>query len=296
MQPQALSITFAARAQPDAPRRFSGVAYSGGVIPHYGWMGDVAIDLATLQNAQGDALPILVDHDQRIDAIAGRGRIFKAADAQGLPFLAVEGEISQATEAGRKVAALFAEGHPVQLSVGMHANVREVSEPVSVNGRSMKVAALFENAVVREVSFVAVGADPDTQAHAFAASAAAPKPSKETSPMSDDKPTVEALQARIAELEAQIEAARIERRKADLAAVFEAVGRDVPQDVQPYLDMSDAAFAAFAADLKAVAKPARDAALFSAASLAKAGKGGEPQDASRARVDALMSAVKQITA
>lgn len=293
MQSQAISITFAARAQPDAPRRFSGVAYSGGVIPHYGWMGDVAIDLATLQNAQGEQLPILVDHDQRIDAIAGRGRIFKATDAEGLPFLAVEGEISQATEAGRKVAALFAEGHPVQLSVGMHANVREVSEPVSVNGRSMKVAALFENAVVREVSFVAVGADPDTQAHAFAASA---KPPKETSPMSDNKPTVEALQARIAELEAQIEAARIERRKADLAAVFEAVGRDVPQDVQPYLDMSDAAFAAFAADLKAVAKPARDAALFSAASLAKAGKGGEPQDASRARVDALMSAVKQITA
>jgi phage head maturation protease len=296
MQSQAISITFAARAQPDAPRRFSGVAYSGGVIPHYGWLGDVAIDLATLQNAQGDALPILVDHDQRIDAIAGRGRIFKAADAQGLPFLAVEGEISQATEAGRKVAALFAEGHPVQLSVGMHANVREVSEPVSVNGRSMKVAALFENAVVREVSFVAVGADPDTQAHAFAASAAAPKPSKETSPMSEDKPTVEALQARIAELEAQIEAARIERRRADLAALFEAVGRDAPSDDKPYIEMSDAAFAAFAADLKAVAKPARDASLFSAASLAKAGKGGEPQDASRARVDALMSAVKQITA
>lgn len=294
MQPQALSITFAARAQPDAPRRFSGVAYSGGVIPHYGWMGDVAIDLASLRNAQGEALPILVDHDQRIDAIAGRGRIFKATDAEGLPFLAVEGEISQATEAGRKVAALFAEGHPVQLSVGMHANVRELTEPVTVNGRSLKVAALFENAVVREVSFVAVGADPHTEAHAFAA--AAPTPRKENAPMSDDKPTVEALQARIAELEAQIEAARIERRKADLAAVFEAVGRDVPQDVQPYLGMSDAAFAAFAADLKAVAKPARDAALFSAHSLSKAGQGGAPQDAARARLDALMSAVKQITA
>lgn len=294
MQPQALSITFAARAQPDAPRRFSGVAYSGGVIPHYGWMGDVAIDLASLRNAQGEALPILVDHDQRIDAIAGRGRIFKATDAEGLPFLAVEGEISQATEAGRKVAALFAEGHPVQLSVGMHANVRELTEPVTVNGRSLKVAALFENAVVREVSFVAVGADPNTEAHAFAA--AAPTPRKENAPMSDDKPTVEALQARIAELEAQIEAARIERRRADLAAVFEAVGRDVPQDAQPYLDMSDAAFAAFAADLKAVAKPARDAALFSAHSLSKAGQGGQPQDAARARLDALMSAVKQITA
>jgi hypothetical protein len=151
----------------DAPRPFSGVAYSGGVIPDYGWMGDVAIDLATLKNPQGDELPILVDHDQRIDGIAGKGRLFTSIDADGLPFLAAEGELSDATEAGRKVASLFAEGFPVQLSVGMHANVRETSGLIQINGRELKVAAVFENAVVRKVSFVAVGADPDTQAHAF---------------------------------------------------------------------------------------------------------------------------------
>jgi hypothetical protein len=107
---QSVSLTFAAKAAPDAPRRFSGVAYSGGVIPHYGWMGDAVINLDTLQNLQGDELPILVDHEQRIDAIAGKGRIFRATGPDGLPFLAVEGELSDATDAGKRVSALFAEG------------------------------------------------------------------------------------------------------------------------------------------------------------------------------------------
>jgi hypothetical protein len=103
---------------------------------------------------------------------------------------------------------------------------------------------------------------------------------------------VEALKARIAELEAQIEDARVDRRRADLSALFDAVGRDVPKDEKPYLEMSDAAFAAFAADLKAVAKPARDAALFSATSVGKA-DAGKPDD-DKQRLNALLSAVDSI--
>jgi len=287
MSTPSLSLTFSAAPVAGAPRRFSGVAYSGGVIPNYGWLGDVAIDLDTLQNAQGEELPILVDHNQSIDGIAGKGRIFKATGADGLPFLAVEGELLQATEAGSKIAALFAEGFPVQLSIGMQAKVREVSEPITINGRQMTVAAVFEDAAVREVSFVPVGADPDTQAHAFSATATAIT-TKEKPSMDE----VEALKARIAELEAQIEAARVERRRADLSALFEAVGRDVPADDKPYLEMSDAAFAAFAADLKAVAKPARDAALFASTSLNKAA--ATKPDGEQQRMKALLSAVESI--
>jgi hypothetical protein len=283
MHQKPISLTFAAAPVAGSPRRFSGVAYSGGVIPNYGWLGDVAIDLDSLKNEQGEELPILVDHEQSIDGIAGKGRIFKAIGSDGLPFLSVDGELSQATEAGKKVAALFAEGFPVQLSVGMQANVREVSEPVTVNGRQMKVSAIFEDATVREVSFVPVGADPNTQAQAFSAAASATPKEK------PDMNEVEALKARIAELEAQIEAARIERRRADLSALFEAVGRDMPKDDKPYLEMSDAAFAAFATDLKAVAKPARDAALFSATSLGKAEAG--KHDGEQQRISALRAAV-----
>jgi hypothetical protein len=286
MKNKPISLTFAATPVAGAPRRFSGVAYSGGVIPNYGWLGDVAIDLDSLKNDQGEELPILVDHDQSINGIAGKGRIFKATGADGLPFLSVEGELSQATDAGTKVAALFAEGFPVQLSVGMQANVREVSEPTTVNGRAMDVSAIFEDATVREVSFVPVGADPNTQAQAFSAAASAT--SKEKRNMEE----VDALKARIAELEAQIEAARVERRRADLSALFEAVGRDMPADDKPYIEMSDAAFAAFAADLKAVAKPTRDAALFSAASLGKV-TAGKP-DGDQQRLNALLSAVDSI--
>jgi molecular chaperone GrpE (heat shock protein) len=286
MHQKPISLTFAAAPVAGSPRRFSGVAYSGGVIPSYGWLGDVAIDLDSLKNEQGEELPILVDHEQSIDGIAGKGRIFKAIGSDGLPFLSVEGELSQATEAGKKVAALFAEGFPVQLSVGMQANVREVSEPVTVNGRQMKVSAIFEDATVREVSFVPVAADPNAKTQAMSAAI------NETQQEKSDMNEVESLKARIAELEAQIEAARIERRRADLSALFEAVGRDMPKDDKPYLEMSDAAFAAFAADLKEVAKPARDAALFAATSVGKAAAGkpeGEQQ-----RLNALLSAVDSI--
>lgn len=298
MPQQTIALTFAAQRAADAPRRFFAVAYSGGLIPSYGPWGDVAIDLGSLRNADGETLPVLVDHDQRIDAIAGKGRIFRATDADGLPYLALEGELSDATEAGRRIAALLAEGYPVQLSVGMHATVREVvasAEPVQINGRSLKVAALFEGALVREVSFVAVGADPSTRAHAFAAQSTPKEPSTMTeatqaAPAGED---VGALKARIAELEAQIDSMRQERRKAELSALFEQVGRDMPADLTPYLEMSDKAFATYAADLKAAAKPARDAALFSAQSLSKAGSGVDPDAASKARLKALMSAVQQ---
>jgi hypothetical protein len=285
MKNKPISLTFAATPVDGSPRRFSGVAYSGGVIPNYGWLGDVAIDLDSLKNDQGEEIPILVDHEQSINGIAGKGRIFKATGADGLPFLSVEGELSQATDAGTKVAALFAEGFPVQLSVGMQANVREVSEPTTVNGRAMDVSAIFEDATVREVSFVPIGADPNTQAQAFSAASATQK----------EKPNmneVDAMKARIAELEAQIEAARVERRRADLSALFEAIGRDVPKDEKPYLEMSDAAFSAFAADLKAVAKPVRDAALFSATSVGKADAGKTDDD--KQRLNALLSAVDSI--
>jgi len=115
----------------------------------------------------------------------------------------------------------------------MHANVRKTSGLIQINGRELKVAAVFENAVVREVSFVAVGADPDTQAQAFSAAASPQEPFD----MSDQTETINALKARIAELEAQIEAARIDRRRAELAALFETVGHDLPSDDRPYLEI-----------------------------------------------------------
>jgi hypothetical protein len=99
--------------------RFTGVAYSGGVIPSYGWLGDVAIDLATLQNPDAQNIPVLIDHSAEIENIAGKGNLSRQGHA-----LHITGELTQATEAGRQVAALMLEGYPLQLSVGMQAKQR----------------------------------------------------------------------------------------------------------------------------------------------------------------------------
>lgn len=121
---------------------FDGIAYSGGVIPQYGWMGDVAIDLSALKNADGDTLPVLVDHDGRIERIAGQGSIFRATAEDGTLQLRIAGEITDLTPAGQQIAALLKAGYPLQMSVGMSADFREVSEPILVNGQLMRVAGL----------------------------------------------------------------------------------------------------------------------------------------------------------
>ncbi|QIK39014.1 hypothetical protein GWK36_14560 [Caldichromatium japonicum] len=161
-----LDLTLAvsvAEAKAGAPVRFTGLAYSGGVIPVYSWMGDVAIDLSGLQNPDGDEIPVLENHDSRIEAIAGRGRIFRALSETGVAQLHIDGVLTTATEAGRRIAQLMSEGFPLQLSVGMSANLHELSEPIQVNGQTLNIAAVFENPLIRECSFVSVGADPDTR-------------------------------------------------------------------------------------------------------------------------------------
>ncbi|MCC8991437.1 MAG: hypothetical protein LM514_02345, partial [Streptococcus sp.] len=49
-------------ASGDIPRQFAGVAYSGGVIPGYGFYGDVAIELSSLK-APTKQVFALVNHD-----------------------------------------------------------------------------------------------------------------------------------------------------------------------------------------------------------------------------------------
>lgn len=297
---ESFHLTFAAdppaQGAASGPIRFSGVAYSGGVVPSYGWLGDVAIDLATMQNADGAEIPVLVDHDGRIDSIAGKGRIVRAAGDDG-PCLRIEGELTSATEAGGRIASLLAEGYPLQLSVGMSANIRETNQPVTVNGRAVKVAAVFENPLIREVSFVAVGADPNTSAAQFSIHPSGQKEGR-TMELNEAKAMIEAQQAENASLKAELDALKAQakadaeaRRKADLKSLFTALGKDAPEGdaAKPYLDMTDAQFAAYSTDLKAVAK-VPDQALFSAQSLAHGG-----QSPTKTPGELLMAAVTNLS-
>lgn len=290
MKPLASTLTFSvtpttpAQGQDGGPMRFSGVAYSGGIVPSYGWMGDVAIDLSTLQNPQGAELPLLVDHDTRIEALAGKGRIRTMTDASGITSLHIDGELTQSTAAGKQIAALMGEGFPLQMSVGMHANFRETSQPMAVNGQTLSVAGVFEQPLLREVSFVATGADPNTRAAQTLSIHFPTSSHKETQTMArtpEDEALITGLQTQVAELQGTLDTLRTEQRRAALGALMTEIGRDVPTGdaARPYLAMADEAFATFSADMRAVHAASVQAAkgrnLFASQSLKKAQQGDD---------------------
>jgi cell division protein FtsB len=296
-------VTKPAEGEADGPIRFTGVAYSGGQVPNYGWLGDIAIDLESLKNPAGQ-VPVLANHDDRLNSIAGHGLLSIQTTPLGERGLQIDGQLSKATDAGNQVAALLAEGFPIQMSVRLSgATLRETEGEISVNGRTVKCEHVFENATVREVSFVPVGADPNTGASAaFSAKQSTPTKPQEGKSMprsAEDQAEFDALKAQNAALAAQVAEAQKGARVAALSALFSEIGRDMPAEDKraPYLEMSEAAFSVFSADLratKASAKPAGrqvDPALFSAQSAGrKAGDAGEkkPSDALFAAVDALI--------
>ncbi len=254
------------------PTGFSGIAYSGGVVPNYGWYGDTAIDLASV--TLPERIFALVNHDD--EERAGHCRVWLEGDA-----IRVAGQFSKATEAGQSVAAEFAEGAPWKLSVGFNANV-EINDPprsIDINGRSLMVNAIFRNARILEVSFVPSDADPNTSVSAFSAS---PTIKQEPSMSDDLKAQVENLTAQLAAANARADTAESaladSRKTARLSAVkalFSALDREYDDaKAAPYLEMSDAVFAAVSADLQA-AKPARDESLFQQS--AKNGKAPDTQ-------------------
>lgn len=254
------------------PTGFSGIAYSGGVVPNYGWYGDTAIDLASVTFPE--RIFALVNHDD--EERAGHCRVWLEGDA-----IRVAGQFSKATEAGQSVAAEFAEGAPWKLSVGFNANV-EINDPprsIDVNGRSLIVNAIFRNARILEVSFVPSDADPNTSVSAFSAS---PTIKQEPSMSDDLKAQVENLAAQLAAektradtAEAALADSRNTARLSAVKALFSALDREYDDaKAAPYLEMSDAVFAAVSADLQA-AKPARDESLFQQS--AKNGKAPDTQ-------------------
>lgn len=139
-------------------RKFSGVAYSGGKIPAYGAFGDVAIDLSTASiTAKAFAL---LDHDPR--ARVGVAEFTRVGNK-----VLVSGHLLD-NDHGNEVASIAAQGGPWQLSVGITASAVKQKSPVSINGQFLDVDHIFTNAIIREVSFVTAGADPNTSVQFFA--------------------------------------------------------------------------------------------------------------------------------
>jgi len=258
-------------AQDAAPRQFAGIAYSGGVIPGYGYYGDVAIDLSSLK-APNKPVFALVNHDT--NQRAGKTLITNTGAS-----IEVLGSFSLSTPSGQQVAAEFSEGAPWEFSVGLQAEIETFEKPktLSVNGQTVTIDALFKNASVREVSFVPAGADPHTQAVAFglltSVESTMDNNSEQLAAVSalnaDLQVKLSALQEDHAKIIADLNVKLSQEAKAHLDAVAEANGlkeqlaafraevrlnavkalfSDLHREwsdeaAQPYLDMSDACFA-----------------------------------------------------
>lgn len=276
-------------ANGDTPKQFAGVAYSGGVIPGYGFYGDVAIELSSLK-APTKQVFALVNHDT--NQRAGKTLITNTGAS-----IEVLGSFSRSTSAGQQVAAEFSEGAPWEFSVGLQAEIETFEKPktLTVNGQTVTIDALFKNASVREVSFVPAGADPHTQAVAFglltsvestmdnnseqlaAVSALNADLQVKLSTLQDDHAkTVADLQMKLShEAKAHLDAvAQANTLKDELAAfranvrlnavksLFSDLHREFSDEAaQPYVEMSEASFAAVSNDLRSL-KPALKASYF----------------------------------
>jgi len=136
------------------------LAYAGGVFQPSDWPGPVIIDLAGLELPAD--VPLLADHQNSLQALAGRGTP-EVRNGQ----LVLQGRLLD-TEAGRLVSSLLDHG-PVGVSVGVQvlASTAPKSATLHLNGRTVPVEknlAVVTRARLREVSFVAVPADQEAQA------------------------------------------------------------------------------------------------------------------------------------
>ncbi|WP_417378332.1 hypothetical protein [Gimesia sp.] len=195
--------------QAEGLKRFTMTAYTGGPMRLAGFRLPVVVDLAGLQITKQNQ-PILKDHDS--SQIVGHSTEIEKINGE----LHVAGLVSGSGEAADEIRTTGKNGFPWQASIGAGVtrleSVRE-GESVTVNGQTFQGPIyVARESVLREVSFVAMGADLNTSAH-VEGQFTMPQPTAE-------KKTFEEIKAQAAEAEGK----RIERVKQIL--------RDCPDHIQ----------------------------------------------------------------
>src|SRR6056297_2216609 len=184
----AATITLAAADPPiegdDKPalRKFSMTAYTGGAMRLGGWPYPVVVDLAGMRVTR-KSRPILKDHDRA--SIVGHTDDITITDKS----LEVTGVISGVGVTAQEVIATSENGFPWQASLGASAD-KVVFIPegktAQANGREQKGPVyIARKSTLGEVSFVALGADDNTEARVAAGLAETEEPD-ETEPESTD--------------------------------------------------------------------------------------------------------------
>lgn len=113
----------------------------------------------------------------------------------------------------------------------------------------------------------------------------------------EDEALITGLQAQVAQLQTTLEAQHTAQRSADLSALMNELGRDVPAGdaAKPYMAMADEAFATFAADMRSIHAQSVQAAkgrnLFTAQSPAKA----QGEGTGKSNASGLMAAVATLS-
>jgi hypothetical protein len=163
-----LQAAEAAEEGKPALRKFSMVAYTGGAMRLGGWPYPVVVDLAGMRVTR-KSRPILKDHDRA--SIVGHTNDIVVNDSR----LEVAGVISGVGNTAQEVIATSENGFPWQASLGANADkvvfIPEGKTAIA-NSREFKGPVyIARKSTLGEVSFVALGADDDTEARIAAGQA-----------------------------------------------------------------------------------------------------------------------------
>lgn len=146
-------------------KRFAMKAYTGGPVNLDQLDFPVFFDLATMKAAS--SVPVLFKHDP--ESIVGHGEKVSILPT-GVDAIGVISGVGDRAEEVKKTAA---NGYPWQLSIGLHSPriiFLKAGETVKVNGRNaVGPCYIAYDGTVREISFVSLGADPNTRATLLAA-------------------------------------------------------------------------------------------------------------------------------
>jgi len=257
---------------PSGDRKFSAVAYSGGVIEDH-WLSPCAFDIATM--VAETPLPALLNHDTE-KTVGVSDSVVKAET------VTVDGTLFASIDEDAAAIAMKADrGMPWGISFGLGNGTKLIEYPAGVktivNGREFEGPLnVLVNARVREVSFCPVAADGRTSARVFSADEnttieveTMPNPNTDdlASQVEALKAQFAATQERISEAEARATAAearavaaeealsaeRTAARERDVKELFSMQGREFSAEAaKPYMGLTSEQFAAIVGDFKAV--------------------------------------------
>lgn len=143
------------------------LAYTGGTMRLPG-LGQTVVDLAGMQMAQ---IPLLADHENSLSGIAGTGMPHIDGGS-----LRVTGTLASGTAAADQILALHKSGITLQASIGAEIESQKFvdgGQSITANGRTIAAPVggmtYVTKSTLREVSFVAAGADRQTSVSIAAA-------------------------------------------------------------------------------------------------------------------------------